>query len=362
MRNVWAHLDSGVFRRNLNALRKPLRSGVELVLDLKSNAYGHGALEVAQCAWHARVKTFLMSTVAEASAVRAKLPAARLIVAEQVDPDDISTILQEQLMPMISSEGHARALAEKAADQLEAVQCHAEVDTGLGQAGFDWEEAAQVLPRLGRTAGIKIVGLCSQFVRMDPWDEALVVVQLARFYQVSKACQEKGIRPLFRHLSDSQFFLRSDVWAQDGARPGLLIYGYSTAHPLHERIHTEPCLQWCTRVAQIRHVPAGFPVGHGHAFRTERETCLATLPVGYADGYPARMANNGYVLVSGKRCAVVGTVDSNAMTIDLGVGNSIPEGQTVVLMGRDGDEAVWADEIAALCNMGVHEVLASIRS
>lgn len=362
MRNVWVHLDSRAFLRNLNALRKPLRSGVELVLDLKSNAYGHGALEVAQCAWHAGVKVFLMSTVAEASAVRKKLPAARLIVTEQVDPDDVATILHEQLMPMISCEGHACALAEKAANQLEAVQCHAEVDTGLGQAGFDWEEAARVLPRLGRTAGIKLVGLCSRLVRMEPWDEAMIVVQLARFYQISKACQEKGIRPLFRHLSDSQLFLRSDVWSQDGARPGLLVYGYVTVQPPHGCIHTEPCLQWCTRIAQIRRVPAGFRVGHGHRYCAESETCLATLPVGYADGYPARMANTGYVLVGGRRCGVVGSVDSNAMTIELGAGHSISEGQTVTLMGRDGNEAVWADEIARLCGMDVHEVLASIRS
>lgn len=361
MRNVWVHLDASGFRRNLNALRKPLRPGMELLLDLRSNAYGHGAADVGRAAWQAGVKMFLMSTVAEAVVLRELLPAARIVVAEQVSPDELSTVLEARLMPIISSFGHARALAERAANRLEAVQCHAQVDTGLGQFGFDWEHAAQELPRLGRTAGLKIVGLCSQLVRMEPWDEAMLDVQLARFYQVAKACQEKGIRPLFRHLSDSQLFLRPSDWVQDGARPGLLVYGYAPVHPPHGRIHTEPCLQWCTRIAQIRRVPAGFTVGHGHAYRTTQPTSLATLPVGYADGYPVRMANKGTVLAGGRRCLVVGSIDSHAMTIDLGDTESITEGETVLLIGRDGESIVWADEIASLCGTTVHEVLASIR-
>ncbi|MDP6523163.1 MAG: alanine racemase [Kiritimatiellia bacterium] len=361
MKNTWIELDLDVLRSNIGTLKRVLSAGTNIVLVVKSEAYGHGLCEVARCAWNAGVKMFAVAHVDEGVRLRSILPQAKIIVVGVVSPDDVLKILRENLVPLIVSENHARALAEKAAGQLSAVQCHAKIDTGMGRIGFLWESAADVVPRLSRTPGLKITGLCTHFASADEEESGFADIQAARFYQVWKSCREKGMQALFRHISNSSGILRSATWDMDGVRPGILIYGYGS-NPMDRTVECRPFLHWKTRLLQVKAVPADFPVSYGSTFTTREPTRLGTIDVGYADGYSRQLSNKGVVLVGSRRCPIVGRVTMNLTVVDLGNDSEAKEGDEIVLIGAQGASSVWADEIAQWCNTIPYEVLVNIRT
>jgi len=164
-----------------------------------------------------------------------------------------------------------------------------------------------------------------------------------------------------RHVANSDALLRDTEWQADAVRVGILLYGYSSAHP-RQRLPTRPFLHWKTRLLLVKRVPSGFPVGYGGTYRTPCETCLGTIDVGYADGYARACGNRAFVLVKGRRVPVVGRVSMNLTTLDLGPASDAVEGDEVVLLGQQGAEAVWADDIAEWVGTIPYEILTGIRS
>lgn len=361
MKNTWIELDLNILRSNIGALKRVLRTGANIILVVKSEAYGHGLCEVVRSAWSAGVKMFAVAHVDEGTRLRGILPQAKIIIVGVVSPDDVPEILHENLIPLIVSEGHARSLAKKAAGQLRAVQCHAKIDTGMGRIGFPWESAADVVTRLSHTPGLKITGLCTHFASADNEENGFADIQAARFYQVWKSCRENGMPVMFRHISNSCGILRSTTWDMDGVRPGILIYGYGKTFE-GRTVECRPFLHWKTRLLQVKAVPADFPVSYDSTFTTREPTRLGTIDVGYADGYSRRLSNKGVVLIRGRRCPIVGRVTMNLTVVDLGNGGGEEEGDEVVLIGSQGTASVWADEIARWCDTIPYEILVGIRA
>jgi len=361
MNNTWIELDLNVLRSNIVALKRELRSGTSPVLVVKSEAYGHGLCEVARHAWNAGVKMFAVAHVDEGVRLRETLPQAVILVVGVVSPDAVPDILENNLVPLVVSEEHARALAGKAAGLLNAVQCHAKIDTGMGRIGFLWDTAGDVVPRLSHIPGLKISGICTHFASADDADSGFADVQAARFYQVCNSCSDKGMRSLFRHVSNSGGITRSSTWDMDGVRPGILVYGYG-CKSIGRTVECRPFLHWKTRILQVKAVPEGFPVSYDGTFTTREPTRLATIDVGYADGYSRRLSNRGIVLVGGRRCPIAGRVTMNLTVVDLGRDSQAKEGDEVVLIGAQGAASVWADELARWCDTIPYEILVNIRT
>ena len=229
----------------------------------------------------------------------------------------------------------------------------------MGRLGFAWEDAAQQASVLLPNPGLDIRGICTHFAAVKPTNLASAEQQMGRFSSVASAVERLAGRKLFRHVSSSRALLYVDDWDMDGVRPGIALYGYGTKGS-NVRINTFPVLQWKTRVIQVKSVPANFPVGYYGSYITPAPTKIATLSIGYADGYPRLLSNKGCVLIRGRRCPVVGRVSMNWVTIDVGLESEVAVGDEVALIGEQGAESIWADDLAHLCQTIPYEILTDI--
>jgi alanine racemase len=234
----------------------------------------------------------------------------------------------------------------------------------MGRIGFAWETAAAQLAGLVAGGKLEVRGLCTHFASADSRDRSFADEQFSRFERVLAACAEQGITDCFRHASNSGGLLQDAAWELDGVRPGILLYGYGPrlSTPRTGTIVTRPFLQWKTRVVHVKRVPAGFRVSYDSTYVTEHETCIATLDVGYADGYPRLLSNRGVVLVGGRRVPVAGRVTMNLTTVDVGPEARVAAGDEAVLLGTQGGEAIWADELADRARTISYEILTNIRA
>jgi alanine racemase len=383
MSNTWIEIDLEILGENVRSLKQTLTPGAEIIFVLKSNAYGHGMIPVAHRAWECGVEWFAVAHVEEAVALREALPDVEIVVVGAIDPADAATAIEHNLIPLIVDEKHASALASAASKAKSRLRCHAKIDTGMGRLGFSWKEAGKILPALARKKSLNICGICSHFscvgTASRPGRE-FARIQADRFHKVVSACEKAGMKGLFKHISNSGGILCDAVWNMDGVRPGILLYGYagkrsvisgqepgtrklkSQISNLKSAIFPCPFLSWKTRILQIKKVPAGFPVSYDSTHVTRRATNIATIDVGYADGYHRALSNKGIVLAGGKRCPVVGRVTMNLVMIDLGAAPWVRERDEVVLIGSQGKESVWADELGTLAGTISYEILTSIRT
>jgi len=371
MKNTWIELDLSVLTGNLRSMQSALGAGTEIILVVKSNAYGHGMELVARHARECGVKWFAVVRVDEALVLRKLLPDAQIILLGVIDPAEVAVAIERNLIPVIVSEKHAMSLMSSPAlagpdAAARSLRCHAKVDTGMGRLGFAWEQAGQVVPGLACRPGLDICGICTHFASSGSDDRNFADLQAERFAKVVAECEAGGLTIPFKHMSNSGAILRDSAWDMDAVRGGILLYGYGQGPPGQTRdsrgIRTEPFLQWKTRVVQVKKVPAGFPVSYDSTYVTNRETHVATIDAGYADGYSRLLSNSGFVVAGGRRRPVIGRVTMNLFTVDLGPVTKVTEGDEVVLVGSQGAESVWADEIAGWCNTIFYEVLTSIRT
>lgn len=358
--NTWTELDLKGFGWNLDLLRSALAGRADLILVVKADAYGHGMETVALSAFAAGVRRFMVVRIDEALALRAVLPEGEILLIGSVLPDDIERLLVSRIVPVFVAESSAVEVAAEARRRGASLPCHVKIDTGMGRLGVAWDQAVDVVRRLRDGGGLAIEGICTHFASAGQSGCRFDEVQADRFRQVEQGCRAMGMTGLFRHASNSSTFLSHPEWDMDGVRIGIAAYGYCDAL-VGTRIQTKPFLQWKTRVVQMKKVEAGFPVGYHSTYTTEGPTWLATVDMGYSDGYSRLMSNRGQVIVGGRRARVVGRVSMNFTVVDVGADGGVNVGDEVVLMGRQGGESLWADELAQWCQTIPYEILTSIR-
>lgn len=357
----WVELDASVLKNNLRLIRKALNPATEIILVVKSRAYGHGMAEVVRWAWEEGVKWFVVSHLEEAMELRPVLPGANILLLGAVWPAELDHVIKESIIPVLVSHSQCVAMAREARQRNVRLRCHLKVDTGMGRFGLEWEKAAGQIVDLQRAGGLSIEGLCTHFASAGQKNKSFAQVQADRFCRVVEDCAQGGVTFPFRHMANSAAFISRPEWDMDGIRCGILAYGYGSKAG-GARVQTTPFLQWKTRVVQVKRVPAGFTVGYLSTYSTPAETVLATINVGYADGYSRLLSNQGAVLIRGRRAPIVGRVSMNFTTVDAGVDSPVREGDEVVLIGKQGSEEVWADELARWCHTIPYEILTSIRA
>jgi alanine racemase len=357
IRDCWVEVDLGVLEENVRAMRAAIRPETEIMFVVKANAYGHGMVPVAKRAAKAGVKWFAVAHLEEAIRIREALPWGRILMLGVPDPADVPALLQHRVVPIAVSERHGLRLAEAAVAAGATLPVHVKVDTGMSRLGVRWTEAPAVLQTLLEAPGLEVQGLCSHFATVDPERPELAQAQYRRFDEVARSCP----RRLFRHISSSRALQFHRSWDLDAVRPGITLYGYGSAEA-GMRVRTRPILSWKATVAQVKAVPAGAAVGYIGTHVTAAPTCLATLAAGYADGYLRTLSNRGHVLIRGRRRKVVGRVSMNWITVDVGADTDVTEGDEAVLLGEQGGEAIWADELARQCRTIAYEILTGINA
>jgi alanine racemase len=350
-----AEVDLAAVRRNAETLRPP---GAELMAVVKADAYGHGDVPVARAALAAGASWLGVALVEEGLRLREAGIGAPILLLSEPPADAAKDALHAGLTPTLYSDDAVAAVADAAGAADRSPKVHVKVDTGMHRVGADPGAVVQLV-RSMVDRGLEVEGVWTHLARADEVDVDTTRGQLARFADVLAALQVAGIRPRYRHAANSAATLAWPEARFDLVRVGIALYGIAPGPALAGRVDLRPAMALRSRVAHVRRLPAGEAVSYGHTYRLDREATMATVPIGYADGYLRAVSNRGQVLIRGRRHPVAGMVTMDQLLVDCG-DEPLQRGDEVVLIGAQGDERITAEEVAAWAGTIPYEILCAV--
>ncbi|MBU0482201.1 MAG: alanine racemase [Proteobacteria bacterium] len=341
--------------RNLSNLAGPDARVMPVV---KSDAYGHGLVEVAAALADIGASVFGVAETEEGVRLRKAGIEGEIIVLLGAMAENFSEIIRYALAPVVYDLAMIKELSARAEKEGKKVPVHLKIDTGMGRLGIMPDEVDEYLELFSELAGVELAGVLSHFPMADSSDQSATDTQTAVFSQLVKKIHERFAGSV-SHIANSAAAIRNPGSRLNMIRPGIALYGCcpSAGSDFCSGITLQPVMSFKTRVIQVKEVPAGYGVSYGHQFTTTRPTRLAVLPVGYDDGYLRRLSGRAEVLIGGKRVPVVGRICMNACMADITDLDRVQAGDEVVLMGRQGLEEISADEIAGWLETISYEVL-----
>ena len=354
-------IDLAALRYNFSKVKELVKQSTAVLAVVKSDAYGHGMVPVARELENLGVEYLGVSTCREGVALRQGGVKSPVLLLLGVEEDELAQVIQYRLTPAIFRSDVAQAVSAAALTAGTVIPVHLKIDTGMGRLGVPYGEADQFLELINSLEGIRVEGLLSHFASADEGDKSFSNKQLERFRRILGQAQNVGLKPRYAHIANSAGVIDLPDSYLQLVRPGLMLYGAPPSQQLHHPIPLLPVMTLKTRVLQLKEVPAGSPIGYGCTYTTTRPSLIATLPVGYDDGYDRLLSNKGEVLVRNRRAPVVGRISMCLTTVDVTDIPGVQQDDEVVLLGRQGDEEITADDIAAkistinyeiFCNLG----------
>ncbi len=363
VRPTRAEIDLSALRHNLAAIRA-IAAPAGVLAVVKANAYGHGAVVVAKELERQGVDMLAVALVEEGIELRNAGVRAPILVLGGSYEGGYELLVEHDLTPTVFRPEHLAGLEAAAAAIGRTVKAHLKVDTGMGRIGVWHTELESMLEAAKAARRVVIDGLASHFAVADVPGAALTREQLAHFRAADEAVRKAGFHPTWRHLSNSAAALdlpetRDGRWI-NLVRPGIVLYGLAPAEAFSGRVCLRPVLSWKTGITHLKAVPAGTAISYGATWVANRPSVIATLPVGYADGYSRARSSRAEVLVRGRRARIVGRVCMDMCMADVTDVPGVQVGDEVVLLGRQGNEVVSAEELAALDGTLHYEVLCAI--
>jgi alanine racemase len=357
LRPTVASIDLDAYRENIRTLRSRLPAGTGIIAVLKANGYGHGAVPLARACEEEGVDAIAVALVEEAIEIRRAGVGREILVIGPLTRPQLALAAAEGFVVGIVGPEELHELSEMAAAGEPLPRIHLELDSGMGRLGLvesDLREAAGEL----RRSSIRPEAIYTHFANASDPEDEYSPRQIENFERMLSVLRAFEIDAPRYHVANSAATLRGFLEGTHFVRVGLLLLG---AGPLdHDSPRLRPVMRWTSEVARLKRVGAGTPVGYGLSFTTERPSLIATVPAGYADGYDRLLSNRGEVLVRGERVPVVGRVSMDLITIDVTDVPNVTPGDEVVLLGRQGDEEITAEEIARKCGTIAYEVFCRI--
>ena len=351
-RPTWVEVDLDAIRGNARIL-KPQTA--ELMAVVKANGYGHGDVEVARAAIDGGATWVAVALVEEGLKLRGAGIEAPILVLTEFPDGSEAVALAHRLTPTLYSDPGLERLSAAARG---SVPVHVKIDTGMHRVGV-WppEEAPWFAGRV-QEAGLEVEGLFTHFARSED-DEVTTKEQLARFLEAADGIRAVGVAPRLLHAANSGATILHPESHLDLIRPGIALYGIEPAPGVGAHLGLRAALTWRSQVSAVKRLRAGEATSYGHRYRLERDAWVATVPVGYADGYPRQLTSVGEVLIGGRRCRVAGTVTMDQLIVDCGDEES-RVGEEVVLIGSQGSETIGADALGRLSGTIGYEIVSRI--
>lgn len=356
-RGAIAEIDLNCISHNLSLLKGI--TGRPIIAVVKADAYGHGAIEVSRRLIKDGVFSLAVAYLEEGIRLReAGIESTILVLFER---EGLSHIIDYNLTPVIHDLDMAKRLSEKADKMGRIVDVHIKIDTGMGRLGFQVNEVFDSIKRVLDLKVLRIKGIMSHLSEADMADRDYALRQIREFIRIRDLLQDK-IEGVVYHIANSAAVFSLKDSYLDAVRPGLALYGYSP-FPNPDRFDVRglrPSLTVKTGILSIRRLSKGTPVSYGRTFITARDSLIAVLPIGYADGYARSLSNNGHVLINGKRAPVVGRVCMDLTMVDVTGIEGVREGDEVVILGRQGDDEITTREFAEMAGTIPYEILISL--
>jgi alanine racemase len=360
-RAAWVEIDLDAVRDNITALRA-IAEPAEILAVVKADGYGHGAVPVARAALEAGATWLGVALVEEGVALREAGIDAPILVLSEPAPDAAAAVVEHRLTPVVYTPGGIDTLAKAVVDAGTDVPLavHLKVDTGMHRVGVAPDEAVLLATRVGARTELVLGGVCTHFAVADEPDDPYTAEQLARFHAVLGDLDAAGMRPPLVHAANSAGLLAFPAARFDLARVGIAIYGIPPAPELADRAELRPALSLKAQISHVKHLEAGARLSYGLRYELAHAGWIATVPIGYADGVPRNLAEvGGEVIVGGRRRPVAGTVTMDQLMVDLG-NDEAAVGDEVVLIGRQGDAEVTAQEWAERLGTIAYEIVCGI--
>ena len=353
---TYATVDLDAIEHNVRALAAHT-TAKEIFAVVKSNAYGHGAVQVAETALNSGATRLAVGRVDEAWQLRSGGIHAPILVMCYTVPAEAETIVEQNLMATVISLESAEALSRRAVALGRTVGVHVKVDTGMGRFGLlPKGEVLPYLAALERLPNLEIEGIFTHFATADSRDKSYAHQQFALFQEILKMVEEAGHSIPVRHAANSAATLDLPETHLDAVRPGIALYGMYPSEEVSREVPLRPALTLKSHVGRVRTLPAGSSVSYGRTFIAKGPTTVANVPVGYGDGYHRTLSNKGTVLVGGQKAPIVGRVCMDQFVVDVSHIPGVAEGDEVVLIGSQGDERITPEEVAALAGTINYEV------
>jgi alanine racemase len=356
----WADIDLAAVAHNVAEIQRLVGAGTQLMAIVKANGYGHGAVPVARAALQAGARWLGVSSPAEATELRAAGIIAPILNLGYTPAAALLALIQGEVSLTVWDATALPGVATAAAAAQRAARVHLKVDTGMGRLGARPEDAETLARDIVRRPELTLEGLYTHLADADNADRAYTDRQLEQFDAVRDAVGAIAPRPPLVHAANSAALLRHPHSRYDLVRAGILLYG---AHPVPDwaDLPLRPAMTVSALVTHVKEVPAGTRVGYGLQWSAAGPCVLATVAAGYADGFTRRLSNRGHVLIGGKRCLIVGRVSMDQIIADA-TGVRVQVADPAVLLGRQGNEVVSVDEVAAAQDTISWEVFCAISS
>ena len=355
----WVEVDLDKFIGNLKEIKRLIGTKVDFMPVVKADAYGHGAIEISHAALKNGARMLGVANADEGVQLRISGIEASIVILGPSTAAEIEQIIKYKLTPSVSDAGFAKKLHKALKKSGRTLPVHIEVDTGMGRGGTMHTEAIKLILEIAKLPNIKLEGIFSHFASSEimlPYNDK----QWRLFSDLLADLQRLGIDVPLRHVDNSGAILNYPEFKLNMVRPGLMAYGIYPSMETEPKAKLAPVMSFKTSVVLLKEFPADYGIGYGSTYVTQRKTRIATIPVGYGDGYAFILSNQGEALIRGKRVPIVGRISMDMCTIDV---TDIPRcavGDEVVLLGRQGKEYISANEIAQKAKTISYEILCAL--
>ncbi len=346
-----ANINLDAIYQNVENAKKLLKPDTGMMAVIKADGYGHGAVEIADTI-DGLVDAYGVAILEEGIELRRAGVGKPILILGYTPPQQYEELIANDISAAVFTLEMARELSAAAGRMGREGKIHLKLDTGMSRIGFGLtEESLEQICEISRLPGIVIKGCFSHFATMDEADKTRAMEQFRRFVDFTEKIEGRGISLPVRHISNSAGIIEAPEVQMDMVRDGICLYGlYPSEEVQKHRLPLVPAMEWKARISFVKELPAGVEIGYGGTYTTHRDTKVATIPVGYADGYPRSLSERGSVLIDGKRAPILGRVCMDQFMVDVTEIPAAATGTEVTLVGRDGEEEISMEEISAMAH------------
>lgn len=360
---VYAKIDLDSVEHNFEAMHRNISKDTKMIAVIKADGYGHGAIPIARLVEdYDYIWGFAAATAEEAFALRKAGIRKPILILGFVFEEHYKELIIQDIRPTVFKLSMAQQLSEVACALGKCLPIHLALDTGMSRIGFsDQEHSLDIIRKIAKLPGLCIEGMFTHFARADELDKTSADRQLERYLQFVDKLKKVGIHISIRHCSNSAALMEMPYANLDIVRAGISIYGiYPSDEVDRSIIDLRPVMELKSHISYLKEVDMGTEVSYGGTFVTERRTKIATIPVGYADGYPRLLSNRGYVLIRGYKAPILGRVCMDQFMVDVTDIPGVQENDMVTLMGRDSEQMLSVETLSELCGRFPYEFVCDI--
>ena len=360
---VKAVISLDAVEQNFREMRKNIAEDTKMIAVVKADAYGHGAVPIAHLIEnHDYIWGFAAATAEEAVHLRQAGITKPILILGIVFDEYFPELVQYDIRPAVCEYDEAKKLSDEAVLQNKTVHIHIALDTGMTRIGYaDIPERVEEIKKIAELPNLEIEGMFTHFARADEYDRSPAMVQLERYQDFSKRVEEAGVDIPLHHCSNSAGIIRVPEANLSIVRAGITIYGiYPSSEVERDIVKLAPVMELKSHITYVKDVPAGAAISYGGTYVADKKKRVATIPVGYADGYPRQLSNKGWVLIHGKKAPILGRVCMDQFMADVTEIDNVKKGDEVTLLGRDGDEFISIEEMGDLCGRFSYEFACDI--